>query len=170
MKLRKYRKEDSAVICGWIRDEESLYKWSADRIGIFPLPAEALNDNYAPVMDSGRFFPMTAVDEGDRVTGHLFIRYPDAADRSTVRFGFVIVDPALRGRGFGKEMLRLAMEYAVSELKASRITLGVFANNPLARACYEAVGFRAVGEPVLYRMAVGEWECVEMELIPEPGT
>lgn len=166
MKLRKYRKEDSAVICGWIRDEESLYKWSADRIGIFPLPAEALNDNYAPVTDSGWFFPVTAVDEEDRVIGHLFIRYPDAADRSTVRFGFVIVDPALRGRGFGKEMLRLAMEYAVSELKASRITLGVFANNPSARACYEAVGFRPAGKTILCKMPAGEWECIELEYRP----
>ena len=170
MRLRSYRKEDSAVICGWIRDEESLYKWSADRIGLFPLPAEALNDQYGPKTGSGRFFPMTAVDEAGRVLGHLIIRYPDEADNSTVRFGFVIVDPALRGRGFGKEMLRLAVAYAVRELKASRITLGVFANNPPARACYEAVGFRATGETCLCRMAAGEWECVEMELVPDPGT
>lgn len=163
MKLREYRKEDSAVICGWIRDEESLYKWSADRIGLFPLPPEALNDNYAPVTGSGRFFPMTAVDEKDRVVGHLFIRYPDETDRSTVRFGFVIVDPEIRGRGNGKEMLRLAMDHAVRELKASRITLGVFAGNPSARACYEAAGFRPAGKTFLCKMPVGEWECIEME-------
>ena len=163
MKLRKYRKEDSAVICSWIRDEESLYKWSADRIGIFPLPAEALNDNYAPALDSGCFFPMTAVDEEDRVIGHLFIRYPDETDRSTVRFDFVIVDPGIRGRGNGKEMLRLAIEYAANELKASRITLGVYANNPSARACYEAVGFRPAGKTLLHKMAIGEWECIELE-------
>ena len=163
MKLRKYQKEDSAVICSWIRDEESLYKWSADRIGVFPLPPEALNDNYAPALDSGLFFPMTAVDEEGRVVGHLFIRYPDAADRGTVRFGFVIVDPGIRGRGNGREMLRLAIEYAARELKASRITLGVYANNPPARACYEAVGFRPAGKTFLHKMPVGEWECIELE-------
>ena len=36
---------------------------------------------------------------------------------SSVRFGFVIVDPALRGKGCGKELLRLGMEYARRECK-----------------------------------------------------
>ena len=35
-------------------------------------------------------------DDGNLV-GHLFISYPNENDDSIVRFGFVIVDPILRG-------------------------------------------------------------------------
>lgn len=37
MKLRTYINEDAAVICKWIRTEEELYRWSADRFNKFPI-------------------------------------------------------------------------------------------------------------------------------------
>ena len=46
----------------------------------------------------------------------------------------------------------------------SKITLGVFTNNDRARYCYESVGFQPVGRTEIYKMPVGEWECLEMEL------
>ncbi|MCR5823390.1 MAG: GNAT family N-acetyltransferase [Lachnospiraceae bacterium] len=161
MKLREYRAEDSAIICSWIKDEESLFKWSADRIGKFPLEGDELNKEYAKGLRRGSHFPLTAVDDDDVPVGHMFIRYPDLNDRSRVRFGFVIVSPELRGKGYGKQMLELAKAYAKEVLKAEKITLGVFANNDSARHCYEAVGFRPVGSE-MYKMSVGEWECIEM--------
>lgn len=51
-----------------------------------------------------------------------------------------------------------------NELNASKITLGVFTNNDSARHCYEAVGFRSIGKTEIYKMSIGEWECIEMEL------
>ena len=164
MKLRKYVKEDSATICSWIKNEKSLYQWSADRIGKFPLLDDDLNKDYEPVISSDKFIPLTAIDEDDNVVGHLFIRYPNEADNSTVRFGYVIVNPAIRGCGKGKEMLQLAINYARDVLNACKITLGVFRNNDSARYCYEAVGFRSIEKTEIYKMTIGEWECVEMEL------
>lgn len=164
MTLRKYIKEDSAIICSWIKDEMSLYQWSADRIGKFPLSEDDLNKDYEPVITSDRFIPLTAVDEMNNVIGHLFIRYPNEIDNSIVRFGYVIVNPAMRGCGKGKEMLKLAIDYARNVLNASKITLGVFTNNDSARYCYEAVGFFSSGKTETYKMTIGEWECIEMEL------
>ena len=164
MKLRKYIKEDSAIVCSWIKDEKSLYQWSADRIGKFPLFDDDLNKDYEPVISSDRFIPLIAIDENDNVVGHLFIRYPNKTDDRIVRFGYVIINPALRGCGKGKEMLKLAIGYARNVLNASKITLGVFTNNDSARYCYEAVGFCSVGKNEIYKMAIGEWECIEMEL------
>lgn len=166
MKLKKYQKEDSAIICNWIRDEKSLYQWSADRIGKFPVTDNALNENYAPMIGNDRFIPFCAYDDEDHLVGHLYIRYPDEKDDSIVRFGFVIIDPDLRGQGNGRKMLQLAIEYAKNVLCASKITLGVFANNDPARYCYQSVGFQPVGSEI-YKMSIGEWECIEMELFPE---
>ena len=165
MELRKYQKEDSAIIGSWIKDEKSVYQWSADRIGKFPLADDDLNESYAPMIKGGRFIPLCAFDDGGNLVGHLYIRYPNENDDSIVRFGFVIVDPIARGCGNGKKMLQLAIDYVKNTLHASKITLGVFANNDSARYCYQSVGFQPVGKTEIYKMSIGEWECIEMELV-----
>ena len=165
MELRKYQNWDSEIICGWVNDEKSFYQWSAGVIGKFPLAANDLNEHYAPWMNCNRFIPLSAIDEKGNLVGHLRIRYPDETNTDIVRFGFVIVDPVLRGHGNGKKMIQLAIDYVKNVLKASKITLGVFANNDCARHCYESIGFQPIGKTEIYKMSVGEWECIEMELI-----
>lgn len=161
--LRPWRKSDAEVICGWIRNEEELYKWSADRFNKYPLTAEDIEANYAPQLADGRFYPLTAVDDEDNIIGHFIIRYPKPEDLTSVRFGFVIVDPEIRGRGYGRKMLTLGIRYAKDELKASRIDLGVFDNNDSARCCYESVGFRKYNDREC-EMPIGTWKCIDMEL------
>ncbi len=94
-------------VAGWLLSEEELYKWSADRFNKFPLSGEDINENYGPQLETGRFIPLTAVDGNVEVVGHFIIRYPRDDDDSSVHFGFVIIDPALRGKGYGKELIRL---------------------------------------------------------------
>ncbi len=166
MKLREYQKEDSKIIAGWIRSEEELYKWSADRFNKFPLLADDINENYAKQMKSGRFFPLSAVDDSGNLLGHFIIRYPKEDDDSSVRFGFVIVNPALRGKGNGKEMLKLGIEYVKTNLSARRIDLGVFENNKSARHCYEAAGFKAYKQRESI-LSIGTWKCIDMEMYIE---
>ena len=163
MILRAYQKEDAATICKWLRTEEELYKWSADRFNKFPLLAEDINQNYAPQMENGRLIPITATDENELIIGHFIIRYPKENDDSTVRFGFVIVDPACRGKGFGKAMLQLGITYVKEHLRAERIDLGVFANNEKAMQCYASLGFREYQRRQC-ELPVGVWECMDMEL------
>ena len=163
MKLRIYRKEDAAVICKWIRTEEELYRWSADRFNKFPLFENDIEDNYLPQLEGRRFFPITAIDDKGVAIGHFIIRYPRDDDDSTVRFGFVIVDPGIRGKGYGKEMLRQGIQYVMDNLNANRIDLGVFENNERAKKCYEAVGFREYNRREC-EMLIGTWTCIDMEL------
>ncbi len=163
MILREYKKEDSAIICKWLRTEEELYKWSADRFNKFPLLENDIEENYAPQIESGRFIPLSAIDEKNNVLGHFIIRYPRENDNTTVRFGFVIVNPALRGKGYGKEMLRLGIKYVKEKLSAERIDLGVFADNDSAKSCYEAIGFREYSRRKC-KIPIGVWECIDMEL------
>lgn len=169
MELRKYQEEDAATICSWIRDEKSLYQWSADRIGKFPISEDDLNADCALRSKENRSVLFSAFDDNGDLVGHLCIRYPDEKDDTIVRFGYVIVAPELRGCGYGKKMLQLAIDHAKDILGASKVTLGVFENNDSARYCYESVGFRAVGKTQIYKMPIGEWECSEMELVLRPA-
>jgi len=56
------------------------------------------------------------------------------------------------------------MEFTFEELGATKISLGVFENNPLAIYCYESVGFRRVARTEKENCyCLGEvWNCIEM--------
>ena len=94
--------------------------------------------------------------------GHIILRYPDSS-KTIIRFGFVIIDDRLRGKGYGKQLLQLAIQKATHEFGAKKITLGVFDNNPSAFHCYESVGFRVVGTDS-YFIDGEEWTEKEMEI------
>ena len=67
------------------------------------------------------------------------------------RLGFILVDEKKRGKGYGKEMLSLAIRYAFEELNTDAITIGVFEENIAAKALYEKLGFIPTGEVRHYR-------------------
>ena len=161
MKLRLFTESDSPVICGWIKDEESLYRWSADRINHFPLSGDELAEFYAPQLKNGTSIPLTATDDTGKVIGHINLRYPDAEDKENIRFGFVIVDAAMRKRGLGREMLEQALAYA-KELGAKKASLGVFEDNESAKKCYLSAGFEFTGEAWEFDLPVGKRKCLEM--------
>lgn len=163
--LRPYSKCDAETIAMWIRDEKTLYQWSADLIGVYPMPPEVLQKHYEKQENNPDFMTFTACDESHEPVGHLFIKYQDE-EHKKVRFGFVIVDSSLRGKGYGKEMLMLAKKYAFEFLRAEEITLGVFSNNPKAFHCYQSVGFEECGEHVMCKINGEDWEHIEMICLP----
>ena len=163
MRLRAYTKEDSPVIAKWVRTEKELYQWSASIYGFYPLLPYSIDDNYVNAMKSGRFIPLTAVDDEGRPVGHFIIRYPNENDDSSVRIGFVIVDPNIRGKGCGRELMKLAVNYIKDNLTATRVDLGVFENNPKAKKCYSSVGFKDYGSHTV-ETPFGQWYCTDMEL------
>ena len=112
--------------------------------------------------ESDVIFPFTAMDNEGKVVGHIIFRYPDSS-KTVIRFGFVIVDDNLRGKGYGKQMLHLAIQKAKNVFGAKKITLGVFDNNPSALHCCESVGFRVIGTDS-YLIDGEEWTEKEMEM------
>ncbi len=67
----------------------------------------------------------------------------------------ITIKKGFRGEGIGKLLMNLTIKEAQKNLKDLRIiTLGVFSNNPLAKAIYEKFGFKEYGclpEGVLHR-------------------
>jgi len=164
IRLRQYQQKDADIICSWVKTEEELYRWSADRIGVFPVPENRLNEIYANVPEDIEFVPVTAVDEEGTPAGHLFIRILPGKPVKTARFGFVIVDPERRNTGIGEQMLLQAAMYAQNVLQAKTASLGVFTDNLPARKCYEKAGFTYLPEKEFYDTPFGSWECLEMEM------
>lgn len=161
--LRKYLKSDANTIIKWIADERALRLWSADRYGDFPIKTEDINNNYTKCVSNGNFYPMTLVD-GNKIIGHIILRNP-AGNKDIIRLGFIIVDPAIRGKGYGKLIIKKAIEYAKNVLHAKEINLGVFANNTNAYNCYKAAGFKEISiDKNVMQFQNENWDCVEMIL------
>lgn len=164
LRLRPYKRCDAEHIVNWIKTEKSFYQWSAGRLGEYPITAAALTDHYDSMADRDDFYEMTAMD-GCEVAGHMIMRFLDE-EKTSLRFGFVVVDDTKRGKGYGREMLKLALKYAFEILKVSRVTIGVFVNNTPAYKCYKSLGFvESSSEPrENYKILNEEWECVYLEM------
>jgi len=66
-----------------------------------------MNTQYNSLAYADNFFRMTAFDETG-VVGHLIMRFTDE-EKKVLRFGFVIVDDSKQAKGYGKEMMQLAI-------------------------------------------------------------
>ena len=166
LRLRPYKACDAQIITKWLKNEYAFRQWSADRYEKYPITSDDMNSYYDRDKHNDKIWGMTAFDDTD-IIGHLTMRFPEEHNLKEIQFGFVIVDDKKRGKGYGKEMLTLAIQYAFDFVKISKISLGVFENNINAIECYKACGFRTVElQEVESYHCMGEvWKCLEMELI-----
>ncbi len=104
----------------------------------------------------------TAFDENG-IQGFFTMRNPGES-LDELRFGFVIVNPDKRGKGYGKAMLESGLKYAFDIYGAKKVSLGVFENNLPAYHCYKAVGFEDVVLDTVetYSVLGEEWKCREL--------
>lgn len=137
--IRDFCEKDAVKIVGWIKDEREFYHWSADRYGHYPISCDEIVSNYKKCAEKTFFKPFMLEADGKAV-GHFILRTP-SSDPKVIRIGFVIVDKNERGKGYGKKLINLAVEYAKNALGASEINLGVFTDNEDAVACYRSLGF-----------------------------
>ena len=118
-----------------------MRQWCADRYERYPVMPDDMNSYHQQYIDGHNSIALTMVD-GEEIVGYITLRTP-ADDLSEQRLGFVIVDDSKRGKGFGKALVSMAVDYAFLKLGTTKVSLGVFANNPAAIRCYESVGFLA---------------------------
>lgn len=163
LSLRPYKPLDAAVITSWLESEYLMRQWCADRYEHYPVTPENMNAYYERNIDGQRSRALTMMDDNE-VVGYITLRTP-ANDLTEQRLGFVIVDDSKRGRGLGKALVRMAVKYAFEKLGATKVSLGVFENNPSAIRCYEAAGFERVDKPEkeCYQCLGETWKCIEME-------
>ena len=165
--LRHYKASDATTIVSWIKSEYLMRQWCADRFEYYPVTSEDMNSYHKDYIDGNKSHALTMYD-GDEILGYITLRIP-ANDSSEQRIGFVIVNDSKRGRGLGKALVSMAVDYAFAKLDANKVSLGVFENNASAIHCYEAVGFRRASRPDIEKYeCLGEtWICIEMELYPQ---
>ncbi len=139
MRIRPYIMcKDFAEIKNWITDERTHAMWCANLIN-YPIE----KDNFAKVMKeiSERFVdsPYVATSDEGELIG--FFCYSVDLSNNEGMLKFIMNNPQYRGKGYGKEMLQLAVKYAFEITDVQAVQLNVFPENVRAKRCYESVGF-----------------------------
>lgn len=142
LELKKYQKSDAPFLLSWLQNERTFRYWCTDTYSDFPPTAQEINAFYTSWGEDIHVF--TAMAEEEPI-GHITMRRMDKT-KAEWRLGFILVDEKKRGKGYGKEMLSLAIRYAFEKLNADAITIGVFEENTAAKALYEKLGFIPTGE------------------------
>lgn len=158
--LRLYRPEEEALVQSWIPDEITYWRWSAGSVGSWPLQPGMFNEKLAGFAGHQ---PLLWLWQG-KPAGFVNL-FPQKDVEGGIRFGYVLLDPALRGEGMGKRMVACAVHHARKRMKARSLHLSVYPSNPAALHSYEANGFRILPDaPVRMDTCMGEkWECVQMK-------
>lgn len=164
LRIRPFKKKELKYLISWFNDEEAFAKWSA---GIFsyPLSMETLLEYYSNFEEDENAFIMAALNEDGNLAGHFIMRNADYCNNS-VHLGLIVVNPAVRGKGYGREMLSLALKYAAEILNVSKVTLKVFDSNPSAHECYKSVGLKDVAyNEASFKYKNEKWGVFHMEYI-----
>ncbi|MBQ2605118.1 MAG: GNAT family protein [Acutalibacteraceae bacterium] len=169
MYLRPYKKNDAKTILSWCEDETVFRKWTSDRYDSYPITEDDMNYKYFDLngdcIEKDNFYPLVACDNDNSIFGHFILRYV-GGDHTILRIGFVIVDDKKRGMGYGKKMIRLAVDYAFLVAGAQKVTIGVFENNLPAYNCYKSAGFKELqtDQDEICELFGEKWKIIELAL------
>ena len=139
MRIRPYiPNKDYEYVSKWIDDERTHAFWCANLLPypITPKPFHDLLEKNAMDWTDSAY---VATENNGQAVG--FFCYSVNTTDNIGFLKFVIVDKTKRGKGYGKEMLNLALQYAFQITGAKTVQLNVFNENALAKQCYEKVGF-----------------------------
>lgn len=139
MRIRPYIEiKDYEYLEKWIDNEKIHALWCANLI-----PYPLTRDNLHSILEKSAIdwtdSAYVATEDNGKVIG--FFCYSINIDDNTGFFKFIIVDNKERGKGYGKEMLHLALKYAFNITGVELVQLNVFDKNIAAKHCYEKVGF-----------------------------
>lgn len=160
--LRATRPADYGEIASWIPDADACIRWAGPRV-TFPFSVDEL----PRLLDVPNGESWCLGDDGaaPRGFGQFWPYEPNA-----VHLGRIIVSPAVRGKGYGRELCRGLIAKAIQSTGASVVTLRVYRDNATAVALYRSLGFDPVESQstpyaLFMRMQVESFG----DAVPEPG-
>lgn len=142
LRLRPFKLHEADAIASWFSnaDEETFRKWGKNNFN-YPLTVKELDEFFKKTQSDDNAWQLAAIDNDGRLVGHFQMRCADYLSES-IHLGYIVIDPEMRGKGYGKEMICCALNYAFDILKMKRVTVNVYDSNPAAHKCYLSVGFR----------------------------
>jgi RimJ/RimL family protein N-acetyltransferase len=139
MRIRPYiASKDYEYVSKWIDNERTHAFWCANLLP-YPMAQKSFHDLLAKNSIDWTDNAYVATENNGQPIG--FFCYSVSTESNIGFLKFIIVDSTKRGKGYGKGMLNLALQYAFQITGAEAVQLNVFNENTLAKQCYKKVGF-----------------------------
>lgn len=88
-------------------------------------------------------FPFAVYAE-NKIVGFVMLGYYESKKQYTLwKF---LIDKRYQNKGYGKQALKLAVQYLINNFHVTEIFTGVAFGNDVARKLYDSIGFRETGE------------------------
>lgn len=163
--LSPMREEDAEVYAKWMNDIAITDSLGSSTM-VFSEEAERnwLEEN------SGEYQFAIVEKESDMLIGNCGIQEVSHTFQRA-EIGLFIGDEENRGKGYGKEVLSLLLEYCFDTLNMHNVMLKVFSFNERAIHTYKRVGFKEIGRRREAYYAKGKfWDDVYMDILKEEFT
>ena len=167
LRLTPPQSEDQTAFARWAQDADYLRMLDDDPIR--PLPASSFGHFGDAPKDDDYYFHLRTIED-DVLVGFVVL-FNLKWRNQTAELAIGIGDADYRGKGYGRDALRLILNFGFSELNLRRISLTVMEYNASAIKAYERVGFVREGahrqavvrdgrthDLVLYGILRDEWK------------
>lgn len=138
MNFRPAQEQDLARVAGFATTADELF--FVHPTATFPLTAQQLLPNFQQRKGN------TVILHQDQVAG--FANYINVIEGDSATIGNVIIDPAQRGRGIGKDLLTEMARHAKASYGVTRTVIPCFNTNTAGLHFYHSLGYVPFkGEP-----------------------
>ena len=133
MRLRAAAVSDLSTVLSWISTERESRIWAGPKVRYPTAPVSAWSD-----MEASENNAYTLVNPEYVIIGFGQIL---RRDDNVLHLARLIVDPALRGQGVGRNLCIALMEMGASKHQVEYFTLNVYESNKAAVHLYQSLGF-----------------------------
>lgn len=143
VRLTAINEEDVHTISKWYSDADFLRYF--DKVPANPKSEQQLREWIRDSQASNSSFPFSirSIDD-DQMIGYIELSNIQWWN-GTATLGIGVGETDNRGKGYGKEALKLLLDFAFNEINLHRVQLNVFSYNKEAIKLYEKVGFKREG-------------------------
>lgn len=154
--------EDAAIYVKWLNDPTVSENIGMDtKITTLESEKEWLKEN------QNKYNFAIVLKESDKLIGNISLIEVDLVHRNAV-LGIFIGDDSNRGKGYGKEAIKLLLEYGFNNLNLNNIMLNVYSFNKRAIKVYESLGFKKFGTRHKSHYFKGKfYDEIQMEILKE---
>ena len=154
--------EDAAIYVKWLNDPTVSENIGMDtKITTLESEKEWLKEN------QNKYNFAIVLKESDKLIGNISLIEVDLVHRNAV-LGIFIGDDSNRGKGYGKEAIKLLLEYGFNNLNLNNIMLSVYSFNKRAIKVYESLWFKKFGTRHKSHYFKGKfYDEIQMEILKE---
>jgi RimJ/RimL family protein N-acetyltransferase len=139
--LRPFTAEDLPQLMAWFNDPQ-IRGLTGE---VFPTDPKGMDEFLERIHnDHERVWLAIVRQEDDRLIGETGLLRMFPAWRTT-DMSIILGDPTAWGKGYGREVMELMLDYAFGSLNFHRVAIGVVGTNTRALKFYEGVGFKQEG-------------------------